>query len=121
VFGRLSDRFDTSLWVDPGSTPTLVRKVVGLLVAAWEYARAVAEDVVEAGALTYDVRLEARAWQIVAMILDGSLDIGIPPDTSGQVADSLIFFPTDQSTTWAEDDPLDPLGSGRAFSMGQRF
>lgn len=111
VFGALSARYNTSLWTDDQTTPVLVRKAIGMLVAAWTYNRAVAEDVTVGEETGYGVRLEQRANLLVKGVLADSIDIGVEPSADLQLTNSLSFFPMDSS------DP----DHERKFTMGQVF
>ena len=114
VLSRLAVRFDTTTWVDPASTPSLVRKIIAMLVASWRYNRVYSETDEDAGN-PYANKLEQRANDLITAILEGSIaltDVGTGPAIDGTVD----FYPTDISTA---TDSVDD--KGRVFTMGKVF
>lgn len=125
VFGKLSQRYDTSTWLDAASTPELIKNLLSMLVASAHLRRAVSE---EDGLTKYADWLEYRATKVCDDIVAGSIDIpGVDPDSTSSLGGSSVFFPTDTATTlWEEDHEFDgsSLAEGAApmvFTMGQRF
>jgi hypothetical protein len=119
-FGRLSTRYDTAVWTDTASTPPLVLTALSMLYAAWFLQRQISDD--EQTEQDYPVRLEKRAWDMLTAIATDLIDLpGVDPDPGLVDARGAVFFPTDESTALYEDDPTDPNGSPRAFTMAQVF
>lgn len=121
VFGKVGQSYDTTTWVDPASTPRLIRSAVAMLVAAWTYARAYSED--DSSTSGYAKWLESKALDLADSITSGTSDLSEvagDPVSSGQPA----FFPTDNTGT---ETALDDTGmlledsSARKFYMGSRF
>lgn len=86
-------------WVDPDSTPELIRSVTGRLTAAFIYANLTSEE--DPGKVSaYAQWLYDGAMLMLAQILAGTLtvidDNGDPVDTQG--SGLLSFFPDDTTT-----------------------
>lgn len=119
VLGKLDGRYAIEEWVDQASTPDMVVSILAMLVAAWEYDRAVSED---GEGDSYSVRLERRAMELLMGLYDGTITIPeVPQDASATTGYGPAFFPTDASNNLFEQDPYNPEGSPRAFSMGMLF
>lgn len=73
VRSKLSSRLDVSTWVDVSTTPTLVKQMIGMLVAAWRYNKHYSESDEDAG--------NPYANKLERMVL------GTPPDFE----DGLIY------------------------------
>lgn len=87
-------------WVDPATTPPLIRQVAGLLIAAKWYATLYAEDSIEDS--TFAQSLYNEAIGILNGIRDGTLTvIGADGttiiDTGGTGLSSDDFFPNDSA------------------------
>jgi len=119
-FGKLSLRYATTGWTDEASTPPLVITALSMLYAAWYLQRQISDD--EMDAMSYPIRLEARAWAMLDAIATGLIDLpGVDPDPTLTDNRGPLFFPDDASTQLSIDDPFDPEGSPRAFAMNQVF
>lgn len=119
-FGRLSTRYATDDWTDKASTPDLVITALSMLYAAWFLQRQISDD--EMTDQDYPIRLEKRAYQLLDGIATDIIDLpGFDPDPDLISGRAPVFFPTDSSTQLSLDDPTDPDGSPRAFSMNTRF
>lgn len=118
AFSTVAVHYDTSAWTDETDTPELIKSIIAMLVAAWQYDRQYAEEDIEGS--SYSQRLEERAMMILNGIADGTLSLGTGPDDSVDVT-SPAFWPTDASTLLADDDPEDPDASPRAYTMGMVF
>jgi hypothetical protein len=116
VFGALDTRYDIAVWVDEASTPDLIQSVLAMLIAAWEYDRAVGED--DGEGQSYASRLERRAMQLLGALADGSI---VVPGVIQQDIEGPAFFPTDDSTTLFDSDPHNPDATPMAFSMNKVF
>jgi hypothetical protein len=115
VFGRLEDRFDVSTWVDEGTTPVLVRKVVAIYVAIMEYERAISEDYPDGD--SYSKRLWSRMETLINGIIDDNIHIGQDQDSTLSALESPAFFPMDAQDDWTpgEDDHRRQAKIGMAF------
>jgi hypothetical protein len=121
-FAIVAARYATEDWTDKDLTPSLVFTALCMIYAAWFLQRQIGDDQDEQEGFSYQVRLEQRGMAILKAIADGTYDLpGVEPDPDLVNAGVPLFFPTDASTTLAEEDPFDPDGSPRAFSMGTRF
>ena len=119
VLGKLDGRYAIEDWVDQVSTPDMIVSILAMLVAAWEYDRAVSED---GEGDSYAARLERRAMELLMGLSDGTITIpDVPQDPSADSGYGPAFFPTDDSTELFAEDPYDPEGSPRAFTMGMKF
>ncbi len=118
AFARLSTKFDTSGWTSKSNTPRVVMDIVSLLVASWEYDRAVSQDAPNEWS-TYGDKLARRARGLIEGILADEIDIGEPQDPDLADTDSPIFFPTDSEDEY--DALTDEEDHRRKFEMGQVF
>jgi hypothetical protein len=115
VFARLGAVYDTTLWLDPTTTPAIVRVVITKLYAAWIYDRAYSEN--QGVTNDYAAMLRSNAEMLITGLIDGTIEIpGVTPTSSPDPA----FYPNDASSALAPttDDPS--LGPAR-FSMGKVF
>lgn len=115
VKSRLSTcDIDVSTWVDRGSTPELVRWIIGMLVAAQRFNRFYSESDEEAGN-PYANKLEARAETLLEGICSGSIDLlDITDDPATTGFGSPLFYPDDTVGVLNEEEAV-------RFSMGQVF
>lgn len=137
VLGQLIDAYDVSTWIDKDSTPSLVRSIMGGLLAAWTYNKQYAEDV--AGANDYGNALESLVMSLLGDIAGGSIDL-LDGNLAAVTRDAHSypkFWPTDLATTLSVGSNFIPREFGepdgslglltgtnsapRAFSMGQVF
>lgn len=111
VLARVDSVHDTTTWVDPVTTPDLVRTVITMLYVSWLYHRTYSED---EGDNEYAVRLAEKAEALIMGIIDGTIDLPGIDTGAGQPS----FYPTDASSALepTADDPS--LGPAK-FSMGQ--
>lgn len=123
VFAKLSGKYSTTTWVDVGTTPRLVRKILSMLYAAWYYQRQYSEENPEEK--MYGVRLEERARTLVDGVLLGALDL---VDVEGTVSKTHgpVFWPTDATGSTQQYDAMGNAigredGADRKFSMGMLF
>lgn len=118
IFAELADVYDTSGWTAENNTPELVKKMVAMQTALYEYERAVSEDLYGADS-DYTKRLWRRLESLMKGVVGGAVQIGQSMSTSLTEADSLLFFPTDtedEFDPWTDDDD-----HRRKFQMGQVF
>jgi hypothetical protein len=94
VFTTVSRAYGVTTWLDSASTPSLIRKVMSMLVASWMYHRAFAND--SDRELAWAVKLESMAMLAMTGIVSGAFDL---PEVEGLVGSSLgpTFWP-DSST-----------------------
>ena len=127
VLSRLAQVYDTTSWVDPATTPRLVRVIVSKMYVAWFYDRQYSENQEQGN--DYAKLLRTNAEMLITGILDGSIQIPGVPEQNIQQA---YFYPNDASSAIDPDGPNVPtiLGSSvildtsvgpSKFSMGQRF
>lgn len=115
VLSRLSAVYDVSTWTTDATTPALVRKVISLFVAGWEYDRHFAEDAISN--VSYGTKLEMRAEELLALIISGAMAIDdIVVVAASQ--DRPGFWPTTDATDLWKADPTDPEGAARYFEIG---
>jgi hypothetical protein len=116
VLGRIGSTYDTALWIDPTTTPRLVRTAIAKLYVVWLYRRTYAED---EGDSPYAEQLAANAELLVSGIIDGVIelpDANPQPDSAGQPSSYPNDLSSSMEPTW--DDPS--LGPAK-FSMGKVF
>lgn len=112
VFGRVSQVYDTSTWVNTATTPSLILRIVSMLVAAWIYQSQYSENL-EIDAGNWGVKLESLAMGLIDGIVEQTIDIIDGGVVSSDLSNPL-FFPTDAQDTDGE-------GSEIKFSMGRVF
>ena len=115
VMARISSAYDTTLWVDAATTPTIVRTAIAKLFVAWAYRRQYSESIEDNDA-SYAALLEANAELIITGLVDGSIEIPGEPVLTGVPA----YYPTDASSAEAPTIEDPSLGPAR-FSMGMVF
>jgi hypothetical protein len=126
VASKLSVRYNTALWTSTANTPSLVKKIIGMMVAGYTYNRQYSEN---EDLDKYGFWLLNYADNLITGLATGVIDLvdtgqGLV-DTSRQPFSFPVFWPNDQSTLAADaasgGDPRDPLASPREFTMGQVF
>lgn len=112
VFARLSEQYDVSGWTNSSTTPTLVKEIVAMTVAAWFYLRQYSENAEEAN--WYATWLLAQAEKLMVNITGGT--IILPGGSGGPTipTDAPVFWPTDNT------EILDP-DSAAKFTVAMRF
>jgi hypothetical protein len=115
VFARLGTVYDTTVWLDPDTTPAIVRVCITKLYAAWIYDRAYSEN--QGVTNDYAAMLRGNAEMLITGLIDGTIEIpGVIPISSPNPA----FYPNDASS--ALDPTVDDSSLGPArFSMGKVF
>lgn len=116
VISRLGSAYDTSTWVDPTSTPKIVKVVIAKNYVAWFYDRQYSEN--QDRGNDYAAMLRTNAEMLMTGLLDGTITIpGVTPIGS---AAGPAFYPSDASSTL--DPTPDDMSLGPAkFSMGKTF
>lgn len=100
VLSRVATSYDVSGWVNPATTPKLVRHIIGMKYASWFYNRQYSED---DDVNEYALFLNAQAETLLEGIVSGTNDLVEVP---GVVAGSL-------SGSYEESTPV--------FTMGKVF
>jgi hypothetical protein len=115
VLGRIATQFDTSTWIDPATTPKMVKSIIAMLYVAWYYDKAYSEDQEEGN--DYAALLRAQAENLLQGILDGSISL---PEVPNLEPGGPEFYPNDDSSAMSPtlEDPS--LGPAR-FSIGTTF
>lgn len=115
IFAKIGTVYDTTTWVDPATTPDIVRVIITKLYAGWIYDRAYSENQAESN--PYAAMLKENAGMLIAGLIDGTIEIPGVPATSNP---DPSFYPNDASSAMepTSDDPS--LGPAR-FSMGKVF
>lgn len=115
VFTKIGTVYDTSTWVDPATTPDIIRVIITKLYAGWIYDRAYSENQAESN--PYAAMLKENAGMLIQGLIDGTIEIPGVPATSNP---DPSFYPNDASSALepTTDDPS--LGPAR-FSMGKVF
>ena len=116
----ISQTYDTSTWVDATTTPKQVRSIVSMLVAAWEYGRALSDMYSSASGVTWGSKLEALAMQLLGGIASASVPI-VGQDLLRDSTSRIKFWPNDTATALAEEDPTADNAAPRVMSMGKVF
>lgn len=102
ALGKLSSVYDTTTWVDTGTTPRLVRAAISMLVAAWEYQRAYGEEEDS----TYGRRRERQAYDLLDGIVNGDITLEEYPEI-GAESGTPVFYPNDLSNASEVYDAMD--------------
>lgn len=115
ILTKINTVYDTTTWVDPASTPPIIRVIITKLYAGWIYDRAYSENQAESN--PYAAMLKENAGMLLAGLIDGTIEIPGVPATSDP---NPSFYPNDASSALepTADDPS--LGPAR-FSMGKVF
>lgn len=115
LFARLGTVYSTTGWVDPASTPLLVRVIVAKYYAAWTYDRYYSEN--QSQSNEYADKIRMNADMLMGGLIDGTIELpGVTPVSVPNPA----FYPNDASSAMEPtvDDPS--LGPAR-FSLGKLF
>ncbi len=118
VLSTVASRYDTSIWVDRATTPTLIKSVISARVAAIRYREHYADQLDEEG--NYAIWLDNWFMMILDGIVSGQIQLLDATDLTTALASSAAsFFPTDVSSI--DDPPFEPGQGPAAFSMGKTF
>jgi hypothetical protein len=105
---------DVSTWVDSSTTPTLIKWIIGMLVAAQRYNRFYSETDEDAGN-PYANKLEEHAKLLLEGICAGSIDLlDVTDDPASTGFGSIVFYPTDTTGELNEEEAV-------RFTMGKVF
>lgn len=125
IFGKLSQRYDTTIWTDDTDTPSVVLSLISMWMAASHLRIAASE---EDGLVSYADWLDLTVTGTCDSIVSGAVDIeGIAEDSTSSLGGAAEFLPNNSSTTlWESSHDSD--GSSRtegattlAFKMVQEF
>lgn len=122
TFAELSQLYDTTVWTDQNSTPSLVSKIISARVAAWYFLRVYSE---EDSSPEYGNYLLSLADNLSKAIASGTMDLVDVPGLPSS-SDPATFYP-DENTGRVQqyDDAGSPIGgmhsSAAKFTMGARF
>jgi hypothetical protein len=95
VFGNLAETYDVNDWYGgPTSPPSIVRNVLGMLVAGWVYDRQFSEEAATGN--SYGQRRIREAYGIMQSIMDGTITFGeemldLPHRTGGVLETDPMF------------------------------
>ena len=115
VLVQLTSQYNVSTWVDPSTTPKIVRVIISKMYASFHIDRAYSEN--QDGGNDYAARLQANANMLLTGLVGGSFEL---PDSPPGNPSTPSFFPTDFSsaqTATAEN----PEYGGPYFSLGRVF
>jgi hypothetical protein len=115
VLGRIASQFDISTWVDPVTTPKMIKSIIAMLYVAWFYDKTYSEDQEQGN--DYAALLRAQAESLLIGILDGSINV---PEVPNQEPGEPAFYPTDDSSA-LQPTLADPSLGPAKFSMGSIF
>ena len=113
VRSRLASKYTVTDWTTPATTPTLIRKIIAMLVAAWRYNKHYSETA-DAGN-PYADKLELIAMDMISGIEDGSIALVDVTDEGPAVVGTVSFYPTDLDPLNEYDEP------DVKFTMGSIF
>ena len=113
VFGALSAVYDVTGWVSTETTPSLVRRIMAMLIASYLYRRQYSEDSDENPG--YAVWLEGKAHALLVGVIDGSIDL-TDVDEIPASASVPTFWPNDVADIVGSEEY-----SPARFRMGQVF
>jgi len=116
VLARLGTVYDVTGWVDPASTPRLVRVIITKMYAGWTYDKFYSENQSERN--EYAAMLKDNAEMLILGLVDGTIEIPEIPGGSANTGPS--FYPNDASSAQAPTAEDPSLGPAR-FSLGRTF
>jgi hypothetical protein len=115
IFAKIGTVYDTTTWIDPASTPALIRVIITKMYAGWIYDRAYSENQDESN--PYAGMLKENAGMLIQGLIDGTIELpGIPASSNPDPS----FYPNDASSAMEPTSDDSSLGPAR-FSMGKVF
>jgi hypothetical protein len=127
IISTLEAGFDVTSWVDPTTTPEIVKSVIAMRYASLLYDRQYSEDSEESNA--WAARLDMMASDLIDGMLSGS--VTIDGYLTAQDHSDPVGFPTDASSIpqrsqlnaqWSPNNVYgDPASSPPMFSVGMKF
>jgi hypothetical protein len=117
VFSRVARAYDPTGWTSETTTPDLIRSIVAMFYVSWLYSKTFSED--SSGTPEYAIRLLAMAEELIAGLIDGTIDL---PDvvTPSVASGPASFYPNDVSSAQPATSEDPSLGPAR-FTMGTIF
>ena len=107
---------DVTVWTDTTDTPSLVKSIIGMLVAAQKYNTYYSETEDAAGN-PYANKLEERAQLLLEGICAGTIDLlDIIDDPATTGFGSVLFYPDDMTGALEENEE-----ESVRFTMGKIF
>ena len=104
VFGKVSRRYDVSLWIDENTAPSLIKSAIAMHYAGTYIRRAGSE---EDGLVGYADWLQERVKKVCSGIVDGSVSlVGVKEDPTSVLSSGPTFGPTNKSTNLYLDTKL---------------
>ncbi len=107
---------DVTVWIDALTTPTLVKQIIGMLVAAHKYNTYYSETD-EAAGNPYANKLEDRAGLLLEGICAGTIDLLDAIDDPATTGFGSVLFYPDDNTGALEADKEEAV----RFKMGTVF
>lgn len=114
VLARLSGAYDTTTWISPTTTPSIVKVIIAKTYVAWFYDRQYSENQDQGN--QYAAMLRANAEMLITGLLDGTINIPGVTTATGNPA----FYPNDVSSAMEPTSDDSSLGPAK-FSMGKVF
>lgn len=115
VLVQLTSQYTVTPWIDPDTTPKIVRVIIAKMYASFYIDRAYSEN--QDGGNDYAARLMANASMLLTGLVNGSFEL---PESSATNPSSPSFFPTDVSSAQTPTDDNPEFG-GPYFSLGRPF
>jgi len=116
VLARISSAYDITVWIDPATTPKLIKTIISKMYVAWFYDRQYSENQDQGN--DYAAMLRTNAEMLIVGLVDGT--ITIPGVISIGSGGGPAYYPSDASSALLptfEDPSLGPA----KFSMGKSF
>jgi hypothetical protein len=95
VLGRLAAAYNVTGWDSPSTTPSVVRKIIAMLIAGNKYNKVYSET--DDAGNRYASKLEGIAWDRVNMVVSGQISLF---DATGDVLIGDLSIPK----FWPDDD-----------------
>lgn len=94
VFSRVGQIYVTTGWTSATTTPAIIRRIIAMLIAANRYNKIYSEE--DDAGNRYANKLEARAYDMIGMIVDGQIVV-IDPVGGLPIANenNPVFWPDD--------------------------
>lgn len=115
VLVQLAPQYTTTTWVDPATTPKIVRVIIAKMYASFHIDRAYSEN--QDGGNDYAARIMANANMLLTGLVSGSFEL---PESPPGNASTPSFFPTDFSSAQTATSDNPEFG-GPYFSLGRVF
>ena len=116
ILSRLSSIYTTTAWLDPITTPLLVKVIIAKTYVSWVYDRQYSENQDEGN--DYAAMLRQNAEMLMSGLIDGIIDI--PGENPVGAGSGPSFYPNDLSSS-QEPTLEDPSLGPAKFSMGKVF